>query len=754
MSSIVKNYTIVETEDQLKKAFEHITKYDYLAYDTETTGLNVRKDKVIGISFCGNPGEAFYIPHLIWDPDKMILQEAFSKDILCDLVTKLSQKNLLTWNASFDVRVTKNYFGIDLLNSIFADGMIMHHLLDEEGEAALKKCAIKFQVELGLNVEEEANAEQIALKGNVAANGGSTTKTNYEMYKADLAVLGKYAAADADLTFRLCELLNTKLEQEQLDEFYYSLEAHPLYKKVTIPMEDRGVRINMELLESLKKDIQVDMETIKCNILKELNSYKQVQQWKLDKALELYPQSTKGKFVKKLIEKYSLPLTKTKAGGYSLTVESISKLPESLYKQFLLNNVKLSDSEATELSLELYNEHEGEINISSKKQMGEIVFNYMKIKPLSHTDKGSPQFDDDIVKELAKKYEWAKQLRDYNKLSKIDGTYLQTFLQNTEDGIFYPYFKQHGTISGRFSSNIQQIPRPKEEGDASPVVIKYLNALRSLIIARPGYKLIICDQSSLEPRVFASVSGDENLINVFKNNEDLYSRVAIQAFNVIDASANKKDENYLKNKYPELRQSAKAIALAIPYGAGAFQISAVLGIDKTEAQNLIDGYLRGFPALADWMEDSKQQAQHFGYVSTLTGRIRHLPKVKELYKRFGDGLLDWRKLKTIEAKFGKEQAKFWRMDYKNGINNSRNFQIQGLSASIMNRAGIVIADRIRDLDGHILLQIHDEYVIEVKEENVQKAVDIIRDCMENTTTIATGLVAEPNIADSFGEGHA
>jgi len=168
------------------------------------------------------------------------------------------------------------------------------------------------------------------------------------------------------------------------------------------------------------------------------------------------------------------------------------------------------------------------------------------------------------------------------------------------------------------------MPRVLEPGEVSDLVLKYNNILRSFLKAEDGRRLIICDQSSLEPRVFASVSNDPNLINVFLENEDLYSRVAIQAFKLKGMSAKKSDPNFVKTLRPELRQRAKGIALAIPYGAGAWQIGQSLNINMNEAQKLIDGYLEGFPELAKWMSDTHLRAQSFGYIKNKTGRIRHI----------------------------------------------------------------------------------------------------------------------------------
>jgi len=364
-----------------------------------------------------------------------------------------------------------------------------------------------------------------------------------------------------------------------------------------------------------------------------------------------------------------------------------------------------------------------------------------------------------LIEEIAKEHGWAAKLRDYNKLNKINSAYIDRFLNGAENGRYYFYVKQHGTTSGRFSSDSQQMPRILEKGEASDLVLSFNNVLRSFIKAEDGRKLVICDQSSLEPRVFASVSNDPNLINVFLHHEDLYSRVAIQAFKLKGMSANKNDDNYVKKVRPELRQRAKSIALAIPYGAGAWQIGQSLGIKPDQAQVLIDGYLEGFPELAKWMADSELRAKTFGYVKSRTGRIRHLDKVKRIYERMEDTLLDqkefFRLKKSMRNADELKKLQMIRMEYKNGLNNCKNFQIQSLAASIMNRSAIAIHKEFKEkgLDAQIMLQIHDEFVINCKAEVAEEVAAIVKHHMENTVQIPTGLIAEPNIADTFADGH-
>jgi DNA polymerase-1 len=224
-------------------------------------------------------------------------------------------------------------------------------------------------------------------------------------------------------------------------------------------------------------------------------------------------------------------------------------------------------------------------------------------------------------------------------------------------------------------------------------------------------------------------------------------------------SAKKKDPNFVKTLRPDLRQRAKGIALAIPYGAGAWQIGQSLNISLPQAQSLIDGYLEGFPELAKWMSESNWRAKSVGWIKNRTGRIRHLERVKDIYEKFEDSLVDPKSFKILKGmiKTKDQEAKLMqlRMEYKNGLNNAKNFQIQSLAASIMNRSAIAIHKEFKEknLDAYIMLQIHDEFVVNCKEEIADEVAKIVKHHMENTVQIPTGLIAEPNIAENFGEGH-
>tara|TARA_R110002096_G_scaffold54076_1_gene139871 strand:+ start:675 stop:2921 length:2247 start_codon:yes stop_codon:yes gene_type:complete len=748
----MKSYKIITDAAGVVELANYITQGNIIAYDTETTSVNPRKGDIIGFSVSANLNEGYYFPTKIWNNDTQTIDDLTiegkrCEDIAVKLVKLLIGKKLVMHNASFDVRFTKNCYDIDLRDSLYCDTMLLRHTLKEDGPFGLKDIAIELQNELGIDAEKEANEEQIKLKESIKANGGQATKTNYELYKADMQIIGEYAAADTDLTLRVMTHYLPILKEENLWDFFFTDEVMPLYRTVTIQMEEKGSMLDMKLIGEMDEQITKDIIRLEKEVVDALMKLPEAKRWALERAHESFPAKKRGNFAKKLLDYKNRGMMKNEDGVDKFLADG--------------NTEHLDPMDSMRVSLDLLKEKEGGlINISSKKQLGELCFDYLRIKPLSKTRKGNNQFNENLVDHISKDYEWAAKMKDYNKLNKIKSSYIDRFTERSENGRYYFYVKQHGTTSGRFSSDSQQLPRILEPGEASPLVLKYNNVVRRFVKSEDDRRLVICDQSSLEPRVFASVSNDPGLINVFKNGEDLYSRVAIQAWKLEGMSAIKSDDNYLKKLRPDLRQRAKSIALAIPYGAGAWQIGKQLDIHIKEAQKMINGYLDGFPELAKWMTDTHLRANTVGRIVNKTGRIRHLDKVKYIYEKFEDNLIKpwvFKGMKENARKAGNEkELQQLRMEYKNGLNNAKNFQIQSLAASIMNRSAIRIHEEFKkhNIDAYIMLQIHDEFVVNASAEHAERACEITKDCMENTVSIETGLVADPNIATDFAEGHA
>jgi len=766
-----KSYVTVNSKETLKELVDHINNSELVAYDTETNSLNPRKGSIIGFSVSGEIGKGYYMPIREWRNEQLIELEigGTNADKLAKYaISQLLKKKLVMHNASFDIRFTKNFYGIDLLPALYADTAMLVHTVKEEGAFGfgnpfgLKSIAKMVQKEIGLDVETEANEEQLELKASIKANGGAVSKDNFEIYKADMAILAKYAAADTDLTLRIFIHFLQILKDEGLEYFFFEEEVMPVYREVTIPMEEHGIRLNVALIQETQDNIKKDLEEQATAVVKELLALPQVRGWILEQARTAYPPKHKGTFAQRLLEQNGIELPKSeRTGKFTINKAAVTALAEGPIKDFLMTGDEsyLTKEQVAKVSMTLWKEdNDGQFfNIQSKDQLGKIAFDVLKEKPLSTTDKGKPQFNEDMIQSISDKYTWARHLRLYNKLTKIKTAYVDRFLDAAEDERFYPYFKQNGTVSGRYGSDLQQLPKPLEPGQDEDMIMGYTNVVRAFFICDEGTKLLDNDYASLEPRVFATVAGDQGLKDIFNNDLDFYSHIAIKTEKLEGVSAHTKAPNFLKKVDPVKRQTAKAYSLGVPYGMSGYALAMSLGVDKKEGERLVQGYLDGFPQLREWRENSRKFIKENGYIKNKVGRIRHLPKAKEIYEAFGDKILDdWRFRKEIERQYGVEAVTALYRDYKNALNNCLNYQIQSYSASIVNRAALQINRRFHreNIVGQVIAQIHDQLICQVREEDVERACVIMQDCMENTTRLdGVELVAIPEVANNFKDGH-
>jgi DNA polymerase-1 len=269
-------------------------------------------------------------------------------------------------------------------------------------------------------------------------------------------------------------------------------------------------------------------------------------------------------------------------------------------------------------------------------------------------------------------------------------------------------------------------------------------------------KIIAADLQAAEVRIFAHYSGDERLQAVFPKGEDIYSRVAIDVFDKPEYSAHPDDSNFLKRVNEALRTDSKVFTLKIPYGAEGFQVAAGLNlldskgrVDSKAGDKLIDKYLSTYPNLRRYMVKQELSFKQKGYVQNMFGRIRRFDQAHALYKQYGDKLLDsmWAKRNGLA---------FERKVVKKALNAAKNFPIQSACASIMNRAMIELGMWIEQtgLDIRLLLQVHDELVIDCDESVADIAAEKLKYYMEHNKfakMLTVPLVAKPIIANSLGE---
>ena len=731
---------IIRSSSELQAALKLIDTQLEMSYDIETTGLNVRKDQVIGLS-CAGEGFSFYIVHQEWENGQLVCRiPAF--DIVV-LLEKLKERRLITHNGSFDTRFTFHYFGVELWPSIFADTMLMAHTENENRfNYGLK--------ELGSEVFGlDAIAEKERMLESIKVNGGEKK----EFYKAEGQLLAEYGRKDAELTFNLFKHFKKQLHYSGLSKFFMSDEVMPLYREVTIPMELKGVPVDMKLLSETSSELATDLSILESEIQSEISPALDLfNSWYMERH---YPVKLSGPFLQKYAELQAVDLPRTKTGAYSFTASAIDKLADCRFKQVYLKQARLSTTEIRSVQAAMYADsgQSYAFNVQSKDHLKRLFFTKLGETPLSKTDKGNPQVDDEFLDLMAKKYPWAAKLRTFNRLTKINGTYVQRILDEQEDGIFYPSFAQHRTVSGRYGSDFQQLPRPLEAGQAEDIIIKYNNRIRRFFIAGTGYKFVDDDYESLEPHVFAHVSGDPGLISIFENGHDFYSTIAIATEGLNEYSADKKAPNYLGKLNKAARQKAKVYCLGIPYGMSGYKLAFELGVPQPEAEMLVSNYLNAYPELKSWMARSRAFACENGFMRVESGRIRRFPELKRLHAEHGDEIFDslalWKKYNETPAKY--EHMKDLRRRAVNYVNNASNVQIQGLASSIVNRACIAIARRLQGTEAYICAQIHDEIVVRCPEHMVEQVSQIVQTRMEGVYKLSLALKAPASSGDNLAE---
>jgi DNA polymerase I-like protein with 3'-5' exonuclease and polymerase domains len=696
---------LVVTEQDVEQLLEFINSEEILAYDVESTGLNTRKDTIMGFGVSSSTS-GFYIPCNRYDTVLSTVLPAGPGPELIKLVfAALKRKKLLMFNASFDARITKAYFGEDLLPALYADVLLLKHTCDENFPLDLKGIAAHLW---GHDVKKEKEELKEAIK----ANGG----TSKQYFKADTGVLARYCIQDCLLTYRLYNHYSRELRAQGLEDFYYKDEVLPLYKLVTIPMEEAGVALDLPKLLLAQEDIKVAIakleDAVQAAIATHLDAV--FKPWFLTKE---YPLSTwKGNVTL---------LGRAFTDGYSAHMSEI-EFQEQAWRR---------DAE------------EHMFNLQSKHHLKKLFFDTLKEKPLSTTPTGQPQVDEAFLAGMVVKHGWCSILIEYNKLQKIKSTYIDRLLEEQENGIFYASFQQHRTVSGRYSGDLQQLPRTLEPSQASEAVVHFNNLIREFIVPRSNNVLVSADYEQLEPTVFAHTSRDEALQRIFNDGTDFYSTVAIQTEHLASVSAIKTATDYLGKVNKIARQKAKSYALGIAYGMTGYKLKFELDCSEEEANKLVESYLNAFPKLRRWMNESRNTVKDTGAIKTETGRMRHMPEVKRLFKKYGpviDNDLElWKCYYHMPSLY--VQVKADRKIYKNLLNNAINFQVQGLAASIMNRACIALA-----LKGHVpILQVHDQIVFDCSKQEATELGALIKHTMENTTKLSVPLRTDPIYGESF-----
>lgn len=350
-------------------------------------------------------------------------------------------------------------------------------------------------------------------------------------------------------------------------------------------------------------------------------------------------------------------------------------------------------------------------NLSSPKQLQEVLYTQLKLPILQRTPTGQASTAEEVLQELALTYPLPKVLLEYRSLSKLKSTYTDRLPEQVDVKTQRIHTSYHQAVAatGRLSSsdpNLQNIPIRSEEG----------RRIRQAFIAPPGYKLLAADYSQIELRIMAHLSQDPGLLHAFAEGLDIHKATAAEVLNIA-----------IEQVTAEQRRNAKAINFGLIYGMSAFGLARQLGIERQAAQNYMDVYFTRYPGVKQYMENTRRQAHAQGYVETLFGRRLHLPDINA---------------RNIFLQKAAERAAI-------------NAPLQGTAADLIKRAMIAVDDWLQtsQLDIKMIMQVHDELIFEVAESLVDTAAHHIQQLMCDAGTFAVPLLVDIGVGNNWDEAH-
>ena len=695
------NLKVIDTVEGIEELSAYLADKDLIAFDTETTGTH-KGAQVIGLSVCAEESEASYVILSAWDAKtQALIDTPGAYDAAKGLIERLNGKSLIMHNATFDCAMVESFFGVRLIDSLHTDTMILAHLLDENRRVGLKELASSY-------FGESSTTEQAEMKASVTANGGVLTKTKYEMYKADAYLMAKYGAKDALLTYKLFMELVPELYNQGLENFFYEEESMPLLKGPTYQLNTTGLRVDVNGLISLQKQLEAECAEAKAYIYQEITPY----------IKDKYPGANKkntfnigssSQLAWLLFGKLELEFGNLTKAGKEAAKRMMPRLPYTLSAKREFIAICLQQAGGISAPASIVNGKK----VSAKKY--KEPWGYIAC-------------DKKTLTKLAPRYKWIERLLEYQRKIKILNTYVEGIQERTQYGVIYPSFLQHGTTSGRYAArnpNFQNLPRDDKR-------------IKQCIIARPGKVFVGADYSQLEPRVFAFYSKDERLLASFQGQDDFYSVIGMEVYGKTDCVPRKEGSpDAFGIKYKKLRDLSKVIALASTYGATAHQLAPTTGKSIEATQEDMDSYFERFPGVAEFMIDSHALAKREGFVTNLFGRMRRIPDAKK-----------------IDKIYGKKSHADLPYEARGLLNLAVNHRIQSTGASIVNRAAIAFHNNCKTagIDANLVIQVHDSMVVECNEKDAEDVALLLQDAMENTVELqGVKLEAVPQIGKSLGE---
>ncbi|MDJ0832597.1 MAG: DNA polymerase I [Gammaproteobacteria bacterium] len=369
------------------------------------------------------------------------------------------------------------------------------------------------------------------------------------------------------------------------------------------------------------------------------------------------------------------------------------------------------DQQLQQIQQQIYQLADASFNLSSPKQIQEILFERLQLPVIRKTAKGQPSTAEDVLEELAKDYEIPHLLLEHRSLNKLKTTYIDKLPQqiNPATGRIHTSYQQAVASTGRLSStnpNLQNIPIRNEQG----------RRIREAFVAPAGYRIMALDYSQIELRIMAHLSGDENLLKAFDQGLDVHRATAAEVF-AVSTDAVSSDQ----------RRAAKAINFGLIYGMSAFGLARQLNIGRNEAQQYVDLYFERYPGVKAYMENTREQAHDQGYVETVYGRRLYLPE-----------------LKSSNAQ---------RRQYAE--RTAINAPMQGTAADIIKRAMIRVDEWLSsdDAKAHMVMQVHDELVFEVDEQVIDSYEKKFIELMTSSADLTVGLEVDCGVGMNWNEAH-
>ena len=602
------NYKNVLNEPDLDKLIKKLNQKSIISVDCETSSLNPMDAELVGISFCYDINEAYYIP--VAHKNFKSLSKEFVIKKLKNILEDQSIKKV-GQNIKYDYMIFKKY-GVSI--EPIEDTMLLSYTLD----AGNNRHNMDTLSEIHLGHKTIAYKEIV---------GSGKKQLNFSDVNLEEAT--KYAAEDADVTFRLYNVLKDRVDSEKLSKIYEVFEK-PMVKLLS-KLEMNGIKIDDSYLKKLSK-----------------------------------------KFEERLIKKEN----------------------------------------------EIYKISGKKFNIGSTKQLGEIIYNDLKIAKLKKTKKGSLATSAKVLEDLALTgHKFPKLIIEWRQDSKLKSTYTDALQDhiNKKTKRVHTSFLLAATNTGRLASsdpNLQNIPIKSADG----------KEIRKAFVADKGNILISADYSQIEMRILADMADVKELKKAFKNNEDIHSLTASQVFGV---PIKKIDE--------DLRRKAKAINFGIIYGITQYGLAKQISVSNQEAQDFINEYFKKFPEIKDYMNSTIKFCRKNGYVNNIFGRRIHLRSIND---------------KNFAIRSFQERAAI-------------NAPIQGSAADIIRLAMIEI-DRVTEkekkISAKMLLQIHDELVFESSVKNQKNNEKLIKKVMTSVSSSEHHMFSIPlevnvNSGYNWGEAH-